>query len=369
MKPPTVRHIADAIESWAPRQYAYDWDPVGLSIGNPASPVTCVITCLTITRAAFQAAREAEAEMIVSHHPLIFSPLKTLRTDVAQTKLCLDIVRAGMACYSAHTNLDVVPGGVNHILAEKLGLHNVSPLLPVKHAGQVKLVTFVPETHLAALREAVCAAGAGVIGHYSQCTFSGEGVGTFLPGEKTHPFCGEKGRLSEEPERRFETLVPKPRLGPVLQALHATHPYEEPAYDIYPVENRDAAVGLVLRGVLEEPMTLDAFADHVRQSLALDNVRMVGRDNKQVTTVAAIGGSGGGELGRLPFDLDVCVTGDVKYHDALDALERGLCVIDAGHAGTELPAVTVLADFLQARFLELRVIPYREPPFFRTIGA
>jgi len=369
VKPCTVHDVTAAIESWAPLQYAYDWDPVGLSIGNPNMPVTNVVTCLTVTREALEAARTQGAELIVSHHPLIFSPLKALRTDVTHTKLCLDIAGAGIACYAAHTNLDVAPGGVSHILAERLGLQETRPLSPVKHAGQVKLIVFVPESHLTALREAVCAAGAGVIGEYTQCTFSAPGVGTFLPSANSTPFSGERGRVNEEPERRFETIVPKARLGSVLRALHDTHPYEEPAYDICPVENRDAAVGLGVRGKLPEPMPLDAFASYVCRCLALDDARVVGRGDKPIRTVGVIGGSGGSELGRLPFDLDACVTGDVKYHDALDAADRGLSVIDAGHAGTELPVVHALAEFLRARFPGLGVTPYEEPGTFRTARA
>jgi len=365
--PRTVKQVMDALEAWAPAPWAYDWDAVGLCTGNPGARVSRVLVCLTVTREAFNAAREAGAEMVVSHHPLLFKPLKNLRSDVPLTKLCLDIAQAGIACFSAHTNLDVAPGGVNHALAGLLGLRETRPLIPAPNAGRVKLVAFVPESHLAAVREAVCAAGAGVMGDYTHCTYSGAGVGTFVPGAASSPFSGERGRLAEEPERRFETLVPRARLGDVLRALQAAHPYEEPAFDVYPVEGHDPAIGLGLRGVLPEPVPLDAFAAQVCAALGTADVRVVGRGDKRVSAVGVIGGAGGSELESLPFDLDVCVTGDVSYHRALGALDRGLCLIDAGHAATERVIVPRIAAYLHEQLPALETRVYEEPPVFKTV--
>ena len=152
-------------------------------------------------------------------------------------------------------------GGVNHILARCLDLLRIAPLIPVDHARQVKLVTFVPEAHLAAVREAVCEAGAGVIGEYTHCSFSTPGTGTFVPGEATNPHQGKKDRLNQEPEHRFETVVSKARLGAVLEALMKAHPYEEVAYDVVPLDNSHPSISLGLRGEIERPITLRTFAD------------------------------------------------------------------------------------------------------------
>jgi len=364
----TVQDICDAIETWAPASLAYEWDKVGLSIGNPRAQVTRVLACLTVTRDTYRAARKAGAQMLVSHHPLIWEPLKALRPDLPHTRLCLDFVQAGIACFAAHTNLDAAPNGVNAALAEALGLRTVRPLLPVPHARQVKLVTFVPDTHLARLREALSEAGAGVIGSYAHCSFSTPGTGTFRPGNSTNPFSGTKGAVNEEPERRFETLVPKSRLAGVLDALFAAHPYEEVAYDIIPLENRDPAIGLGMRGALERTMSLDGFARRVCKALALDHVRIVGAAKTRVRHVAVLGGAGGAEVNALPDDIDVYVTGDVKYHDAQAALDRGLAVIDAGHAGTEQVIVPVIARYLRGRFEALKVTTFEEPVCFRVLG-
>lgn len=367
--PLSVRDVCRKLEEWAPAGLAYSWDRSGLSVGTPGQPVLGVLACLTVTREALARAREAGADLIVSHHPLIWDPLERLDPQDPHTRLCLDAAHGGLAVFSLHTNLDVAPGGVNHVLAQTLGLREMRPLFEAPHAGHVKLVTFVPEPHLAAVREAVSAAGAGIIGAYTHCSFSTPGTGTFLPGAGADPYSGERGVVNEEAEVRFETLVAKARLAGVLAALQAAHPYEEVAYDVVSLENVDPAVGLGARGVLDEPMTLGAFAGHVRNALGLEQLRFAGAPGNPVRSVAVLGGAGGSEAGKVPADIDVFVTGDVKYHDALSALERGLAVVDAGHAGTERGIVEVIASYLRAAFPGLPVAVYREPEVFHTVTA
>ncbi|HPO15502.1 MAG TPA: Nif3-like dinuclear metal center hexameric protein [Candidatus Hydrogenedentes bacterium] len=362
-----INDICEAIEQWAPRGLAYEWDKPGLSIGEPGAAVRKILVCLTVTREVYQTARKAQANLVVSHHPFIFEPLKNLRSDDPHTRLCLDFVHAGIACYAAHTNLDVVPDGVSGVLANALELLNPKPLFTVNHAAMLKLVTFVPESHLAYVRDAVSEAGAGIIGEYTHCSFSTPGVGTFKPSSKANPFSGQKGAVNEEPERRFETLVPKARLAQVLKALISAHPYEEVAYDLAPLENRDTTVSLGIKGTLKAPMRLSAFAHMVKTALRLNHVRMAGTPKRQVRTVAVLGGAGGSEVSRIPGDVDVYVTGDVKYHEAQAALLRGLAIIDAGHAGTEKGIVPVMASFLRSRFRGLPVAAYNEAECFTVI--
>lgn len=364
----TVRDICEALESWAPPGLAYSWDRIGLSVGDPEATVNRVLVCLSVTRDAFAAARKAKAQMIVSHHPLIWEPLRTLRADNPHVRLCLEIAATGIACFAMHTNLDVVADGVNRVLGEAIGLRDMRPLLPVAQAVMVKLVTFVPESHLATVRDAVSAAGAGIIGNYTHCSFSAEGIGTFFPGDAANPFSGQKGKVNEEPERRFETLVPKARLGRVLAALFAAHPYEEVAYDIVMLENADPLAGLGVQGTLERAQPLDSFAEHVRDALKLEHLRVTGPGKQMVRRVAAIGGSGGGQMEAIPHDVDVLVTGDVGYHDALAAQERGLAVIDAGHAGSERPILEAIKRFLAGRLSGVRVSVYEEADCFRWLG-
>ena len=235
----TVRDVIRVMEAWAPPGLAYDWDRIGLSLGRPDAQVRTILTALSITVDAARAAVLAKADMVVSHHPLIWDAIKAIRTDDPAREPLTLLVKADTNCFAAHTNLDVCAGGVNDVLAEALGLRETKPLFPVKHAGQVKLVTFVPEAHLAAVRAAVSAAGAGEIGDYTHCSFSMPGTGTFLPGRGATPFSGKKGAVNEEPEARFETLVPKALVPRVVEALLKAHPYEEVAYDLVPLANAD----------------------------------------------------------------------------------------------------------------------------------
>ncbi len=363
----TVQDVCNTIEQWAPPGLAYEWDHAGLCIGAPKAPVSRALVCLTVTRAAFDAARKARAQMIVAHHPLIWSPLKTLRTDDVHTRLCLDIATARMACYAAHTNLDLAPNGVNHILAQQLGLQDTKPLIPARHAAQVKLVTFVPESHLTHVHDAVAEAGAGIIGEYTHCSFSTDGAGTFMPSGKANPFSGRKGQINKEPERRFETLVTKARLPRVLDALLRAHPYEEVAYDVVMLENVDARIGLGVQGMLAKPQGLRSFANHVKKALRLRHVRVVGPAGTRVRHIGVLGGAGGSEVHAVPPGIDVLVTGDVKYHDALTALDRGLTLIDAGHAGTEKGIVPEIARYLRGQCRGLKVSTYAEPEIFSAL--
>ncbi len=364
-----VSDVIAVMDAWAPPALAYAWDKSGLATGDPGARVTTALTCLTVTREAFAAAQRARAQMIVSHHPLIWEALTTLRRDNAHAALCMDIAADGIACYSAHTNLDVVMDGVNHALARRLGLQETKTLFRVPQAEQWKLVVFVPDTHLAAVRDAVSAAGAGGIGNYTHCSFSAPGTGTFKPSASANPFAGKKLVLNEEPERRFETIFPKHALANVLAAMQSAHPYEEVAYDLVKLENNDPNVSLGLCGQLPKTLTLTAFAEFVRKKLCIAHVRMVGNPKRKIRSVAVMGGAGGSSAADVPDGVDVFVTGDVKYHEALDAAARGLAVIDAGHHGTELPIVSLMAGHLKAALPKLRVKTYLEPdPFLAVTG-
>jgi dinuclear metal center YbgI/SA1388 family protein len=365
---PTVADVMAAVERLAPAGWAAAWDRAGLAIGRPDAPVSRVLVALTVTRAALAAARRRGADMIVSHHPLVWEPLRALRTDDPHTSLCLELAASGIACYAAHTNLDLAPGGVNDALAERLGLRDVTGLgSGGEEAARLKLVTFVPASHLARVREAVCEAGAGRIGDYTHCTFSAPGTGTFLPGASASPFSGQKGRVNEEPEHRFETVLPKARAGAVISALRAAHPYEEVAYDLIPLENRDPALTLGRCGVLEKPMQLDAFARHVAEVLEAGAVRFCGDARRRVRTVAVVGGAGASCISSLPPGTDVLVTGDVKYHDALDAEARGVLLVDAGHGATEKWVLPVLAEAIKASVMGVRVSCSKEPECFTPV--
>ncbi|MCX5757925.1 MAG: Nif3-like dinuclear metal center hexameric protein [Candidatus Hydrogenedentes bacterium] len=362
-----VRDICEAIEELAPSALAYEWDRCGLAIGDPEWDVSRLLVVLTVTPEAAAAARKQRVQMIVSHHPPIWEPLKTLRFDEPHARMCLELAQAHIACCAAHTNLDVAPGGVNDALADALGLIRRTRLF-VEQGAQVKLVTFVPVAHLVAVREAMCEAGAGLIGDYSYCTFETSGMGTFLPNEHANPFSGERLVLHEERECRLETIVPRSRIRDVVKALRRAHPYEEVAYDVGPLENGDRSIGLGVRGELPDATPLGEFAQRLCTALDVSHVRVVGDAARAIRNVAVIGGSGSSRIGEIPDGIDALITGDVSYHDALKAQENGLALIDAGHAATEKLILPILARYLKKRFKTLKVATWNEPEVFQMFG-
>lgn len=363
----SVGDVIRVMEAWAPPGLAYEWDRIGLTLGQPDAPVRTIMTALSVTAEAAQAAVKAKADLVVSHHPLIWDALKRIRTNDPAHAPLVTLLRAGIHSFAAHTNLDICQNGVNDVLAAAVGVKNTRPLFPVKHAPWLKLVTFVPESHLDAVREAVSRAGAGEIGAYTDCSFSTPGVGTFLPGKSTSPYSGEKGKVNEEPERRFETIVQRALLGRVLEAMFSVHPYEEPAYDLIKLENPDPGAGIGRVGHLDRILGAKSFAERVRKGLKVSHVRLIGDAKKKIGTVAVLGGAGGSQIADVPQGVDAYVTGDVKYHEAQLALDRGLVVIDAGHHGTERGIVPVMADRLRAALPGVKVAAYAEPDPFVAI--
>lgn len=349
--------LLDALEQWAPPAYAEDWDNPGLTVGARDAAISRVLVALTPDEAAADAAIAAGAQLLLTHHPLIFKPLKQINTDTAVGRTVLKLAAHGVAHYCAHTNLDIAPGGVNDVLAAALGLSSMEPLADVAREVCYKVMVYVPAGHEEAVRQAMCAAGAGCVGRYSCCTFQARGTGTFLPGEGTSPFLGEAGKLEYADEYRLETIVPQSALPAVLRAMRESHPYEEVAYDVFRLEQGGAARGIGRVGDLAQPVTLREFLALVGDRLGCDHLsyQTGGRDAdaRAIRRVAICGGSGASYLDAAKrAGADVYLTGDVKYHDGQTARQLGVAVVDAGHFATERPIVQALADFARRQGLE-----------------
>jgi dinuclear metal center YbgI/SA1388 family protein len=256
-------------------------------------------------------------------------------------------MRDGVAIISAHTNLDCAVDGLNSWLAMRLGVQQSVPLQPV--AGDyLKLIVFVPSGHEQPVAEALFSAGAGQIGTYDQCSFRSRGEGTFRPGQGANPFVGEIGQTEHTDEIRLETIVPRRKLARVLEKMQKVHPYEEVAYDLVSLQNQVPGAGLGRIGRLEQETTLDGFAAMVKDALGCDHLRLTGSGTRTVHKVALCGGSGAGLLQTAHRQgADVLVTGDIKYHDARQAEELGIALIDAGHFATESLMIEQVADALQ----------------------
>jgi dinuclear metal center YbgI/SA1388 family protein len=348
---------------------AEEWDNVGLQVGDPGATVERVLVALDPGCAAVAAACDRGAQLLVTHHPLLFKPLRRLSPDDPVGRVVWQAVRGGVAILSAHTNLDVAADGLNRWLADRLELNNASPLQPL--VGRLlKLVVYVPEGYDEAVAAALFDAGAGRIGKYDHCSFRTAGIGTFRPGEGTTPFTGTPGQREQVRELRLETVVPQRRLPKVLEKLFKAHPYEEVAYDLVPLANTLPGFGLGRIGSLATTLPLGAFAARVKTALSCQSLRVVGDLQRAVGKVAVCGGSGAGLISEAQRQgADVLVTGDVKYHEARLAEDFGLALIDAGHFATERLAVEELVSRLGAEAvargweLEIRGHDGEQDPF------
>lgn len=353
--------IIQLFESFSPKNYALDGDPIGLQIGQLNRPVKNVMIALDVLEEVVDEAIENDVQLIIAHHPLIFRPLKNIVTDQPHGKIIEKLIKHDIAVYAAHTNLDVANGGVNDLLAEALQLNNTEILDPTYEEKLKKLVVYVPVDKENAVRNAIGKAGAGAIGEYSFCSFSVNGTGRFLPGENTSPFIGKKGVLEEVQEVRLETIIPEIIEKKVLKAMLSAHPYEEVAYDLYPLENSGKIFGLGRIGYLKEEMSLEQFAEYVKEALDVTHVRVVGNLADTVKKVAVLGGDGNKYFTKAKFKgADVFVTGDFYYHNAHDAMNLGMNIVDPGHNVEKVmkTGVTkILTKLCSEKGMNVRIFP------------
>jgi len=343
--------IIEYMQELAPPNLAEDWDNVGLIVGDSKSEVKRVMLCLDATSKVIDEAVECNADMIISHHPLIFKGIKKLNDDNIVGKRIIKLVRNNISLYSAHTNLDTCECGVNQKLAEVLGLQNIRNLNTYREDKVYKLSVFVPFSHVDVVREAITSEGGGWIGNYSDCTFMTPGIGTFRPLEGTNPFIGSRGKLEKVDEYRLETVVPECKLKKVVDAMLKAHPYEEVAYDIYPLKISGKVFSLGKIGDVDKQVSLNEFVDIVKDKLNIRHVRVIGDYKGVIERVAVFCGSFDRNWVNLNSrEFDIVVTGDVKYHDALDIAESGRCVIDAGHFATEQIILPILKNMLSEKF-------------------
>lgn len=354
-----VRDVVAVLNQWFPPSLAESWDNVGLLMGDARGAVRRVMTCLTVTPDSAAEAVRDEADLVVSHHPVFFRKVQRLLAD-GPDRAAYALIRSGTAVYSPHTAYDGARGGVNEQIAERIGLVDVRPLRPASAERRYKLAVFLPESDVSRVQAAVFAAGAGQIGEYRECSFRTPGTGTFFGSEQTSPTIGERGRREEVQELRLEVVVPAPRLYAVLAAMKQAHSYEEPAYDVYPLETGSDAVGSGRRGRLAAPATLGDLAHRVKRVLGARNVEVVGRLDRECRT-AAIGCGAAGEMlsDAAAAGCDVFLTGEARFHDCLAAERDGVGLILAGHYATERFAVESLAERMGIHWPELSVWPSR----------
>ncbi|GMA56123.1 dinuclear metal center YbgI/SA1388 family protein [Alicyclobacillus sacchari] len=344
-----VADVMREMERIAPKQLALEHDRIGLQLGDPNAVVERLWVGLEVTPELVTQAIAAGVDMLVTHHAPLYRPLTHIDWSQPRQRAIAELVAHRISVFAAHTNLDVAPGGVNDVIAKRLELLDPQPLDITYRTPLKKLVVYTPKESVESVRQTIGDAGAGCIGNYSHCTFAAPGTGSFVPGDGTHPYVGEVGKLELVSEVRLETVVPAYRLADVVSAMLRVHPYEEVAYDIYDLDIPGAAFGIGRIGQLSVRETLAEFADRARIAFGLPHVRYAGDPGRIVKTAAVLGGSGSGWIGKaLAAGADVMVTADVSHHQAADAVHDGMAVIDVPHAALEAPVCEVVAKQLQA---------------------
>ncbi len=349
-----IKDIANALEMFAPLPLQEGFDNSGLQIGLTEAEVTGVLLCLDVTEKVVDEAVMSGCNLIVSHHPLIFSPLKRITGSNYVERCVLKALANGIAIYASHTNMDSVQGGVNYRIAEKLGLQNVRILAP-KGDALLKLAVYVPVLHADVVREALFGAGCGNIGGYDSCSYNVEGFGTFRAGDGCNPFCGKVGELHKENEVRVETVMPAYLKNKVVSALLKAHPYEEPAYDIYPLKNSWDSVGLGVVGDLPEERDEVDFLSEIKAKFSVGSLRHTSLSGKKVKRVALCGGSGASFAdAAISAGAQVYVTGEARYHDLFNYDGRILFAV-IGHYESEQYTMDIFKDIIHGAYPGIKV--------------
>ncbi|MBL7111425.1 MAG: Nif3-like dinuclear metal center hexameric protein [Bacteroidales bacterium] len=344
-----ISEIVAHLESFAPPALQESYDNAGLITGDRSSEITSALITIDVTEEVIDEAVRKKAGMIISHHPILFSPLKKITGNSYVERCIIKAIRENIALYAMHTNLDALLKGVNSRICEKLELQDIRILVPAEDQLR-KLVFFVPLDHARPVREKIFEAGAGHIGNYDQCSFNAKGEGTFRGSEETNPFVGEKGIMHTEEELRVETIFPKHLEKSIIHALLKAHPYEEVAYDIYPLTNEYKEAGSGMIGILKNPMDEKSFLKLLKDTFKTGSIRHTPLLGKKIKTVAVCGGSGSFLLrNAMSQDADVFVSGDFKYHQFFDADGRILAA-DIGHYESEQFTTEIIYDLCIKKF-------------------
>lgn len=358
-----------ALVEWFDRLYPFalaeDWDNVGLIVGDSKAEVTGVALCLDVTHDVLDEAIESGCNVVVTHHPVIFRAIKKLNAAELQGGLVAKAFANGISLIALHTNLDSAVGGLNDTLCELLGLHDVKPLVDSGRERFFKLAVFTPTDHADKVRDALFAAGAGWVGNYDSCSFNTPGAGTFRGIEgKTNPFIGTPGQLERAEETKIEVILRREISGRVVSALLAAHPYEEVAYDLIPLHNKEAGTGLARIGRME-PVTLDDFVRTVHDHGILVT-RVLGDPQKPIKRVALCSGAGSDfTTNAISQGADVYLTAELKHHHGLAAAHKGMALVETDHYTLEQKHWPKLAELITEQ-LNLKVkVATRGPELWR----
>lgn len=349
-----IREIISFLEKTAPLKTQESYDNSGLITGDADRVCNSVLICLDVTEEVIDEAIRINTDLIISHHPFIFGSIKKVSAKTENGRILIKAIRNNIAVFALHTPYDAAIGGINFALAEKLGLVNIKVLKPA--AGQLrKIVTFVPSAHAEKVREAMFAAGSGNIGNYDSCSYNLNGEGTFRALEGSNPFTGKKGKVHSEKETRVETIVPFYKVDAVISAMKNAHPYEEVAYDIYPLENTNPYNGFGTTGELKKTVSEKDFLGFVKVQIGCKMIRHSQLLGKPVKKVALCGGSGGFLIAdAIHSGADIFITGDIKYHQFFEA-EKRIVITDIGHFESEKVFLSKMKEQLMKNFTNFAI--------------
>ncbi len=344
-----LREIISFLEQIAPPSLQEAYDNSGLITGDIEMDITGAIICLDSTPEVIAEAKAKGCNLVIAHHPIVFSGLKKLTGKNYIERTVIEAIRSGIAIYAIHTNLDNVKQGVNMRIAQVIGLHNVA-VLDRKAGHLLKIAVYVPHSHVSEVREAMFSAGAGHIGNYDQCSFNVLGTGTFRAGDGADPYVGKLGESHQEPETRIEVVTNSWTKARVVNAMLASHPYEEVAYDIYRIENESDNFGAGLIGELENDVLVLDFLKEIKLKMKAGAVRYTKPHKTHIRKIAVCGGSGGFLLEKaVQAGADMLITADFKYHQFFDADNR-IIIADIGHYESEQFTMNLLNDWFSQKF-------------------
>lgn len=359
-----INDAINALELWAKKKYIESWDKAGFHVGNGESPLTGILIAMDITDTVVQRAITENKNLIITHHPFIFSPIDSIITSDYRGGLISLMMKNDISVYSLHTNLDLAEGGVNDVLADLFEIMDRESLGDFIYEKLYKLAVYVPLENQYDILEALSNEDAGIIGNYRDCSFTTKGVGRFVPLKGANPFIGNENKLEEVNEVKIEALVREENLNGTIKAILSAHPYEEVAYDVIPLGNKFNGLGYGRVGNIE-PISLEKFIDKVKSNLGLDHINVFGVTDKPVSRIAFCGG-GGIEFLKDAKDkgAQVYITGDCKYHDGQHAYELGMVLIDGTHYATEFPVLYKVRDYLLKTLNEvIEISVFDEKPF------
>lgn len=351
----TVQDICNYLDSVANPYLQESYDNSGLLVGDQLKQISSILVSLDCTEEVVEEAIERNCNLIICHHPIIFSGIKKLTGKNYIERTVIKAIKHDIAIYAIHTNLDNILGGVSSKIAEKLGLTNTE-ILEKKSGNLVKLITYAPHSHANNVKKAMFDAGAGKVGNYEECSFSSEGIGSFRGNENTNPFVGEKGTTHFEPETRIELIFPVYLKSAVLKSLKNAHPYEEVAYQIIPLLNENQETGSGIIGNLPKEMDENEFLEFLKVKMELKLIRFTKLSNQKINKIAVCGGAGSFLTKKaISSGAQAFVSADFKYHEFFDA-ENRILIADIGHFESEKYTKDLLSDLIVKKFPNFAVL-------------